>query len=164
MKTKDIVLIGLFAALTLVLSYVRIPVGQVPITLQSLAVMVTASILGSRKGFFSILVYSLIWVLIAGGFNHTGGYIVAFPIGAYIIGFISERTESRIALFLGNLLGGIGIVYLVGVPWLRAWLGVDWATALAYGAIPFILWDVLKASVTVLIVPRLKDIIGHMGA
>ncbi len=164
MKTKDLVLIGLFAALTLVLSYVRIPVGQVPITLQSLAVMVTASILGSRKGFLSILVYSIIWVVIAGGLNHTGGYIVAFPIGAFIIGLVSERTESRIALFLGNLLGGIGIVYLVGVPWLKVWLGVDWATAIAYGAIPFILWDILKASVTVLIIPRLKDIISHIGA
>ena len=163
MRTKDLVIIGLFAALTLVLSYVRIPIGQVPVTLQTLAVMLTASLLGSRRGFLAILIYSILWVVLAGGVNHTTGYVVAFPIAAFLIGLVAERSESSLALLLVNVVAGMGIVYLIGVPWLKVVAELDWTTAIAYGVTPFLLGDVVKVLLVVLLVPRLKGVLAHVS-
>jgi biotin transport system substrate-specific component len=159
-STRQLAFAALFAALTGVFSYVTIPIGPVPITLQTLAVMLAGCLLGARLGFFSQLIFVLlvgIGILVLPGgrtglgvlLGPTGGYIVSWPFAAWVIGWVAERAQRRerpmLLLFLGNLVGGILLVYAVGVAWLAH--AQHWAVnkALAVGALPFIPGDLIKA-------------------
>ena len=107
MKTKDLAYIALFAAITAVLGLVpAIQVGPVPITAQTLGVMLAGSILGARRGFLSQLLF-LVLVAIglpllasgAGGLavfaGPTAGYLISWPIAAFVVGLLTERFWAR---------------------------------------------------------------------
>ncbi|WP_282200393.1 biotin transporter BioY [Collibacillus ludicampi] len=79
----------------------------------------------------------------------TGGYIVSWPFAAWLIGWFAEKAQQRdkpvILLLLGNLIGGILLVYVVGVAWLSHAAHLTLKQALATGAFPFLPGDLLKA-------------------
>ena len=91
-KTLDIVYCGIFATITAILAQISIPLpGGVPLTLQTFAVSLAGILLGSKKGFISILVYVLMGAIglpVFSGFSAgigaivgpTGGFILSFPI------------------------------------------------------------------------------------
>lgn len=106
LSTKDIVFCSLFASLTAVFGYIRIPLpfSPVPITLQTLAVMLAGSLLPPKTAFLSMVVYILmrvaglpVFALGPAGFGvllgPTGGYIMSWPIAAYIIAFLLDRKS-----------------------------------------------------------------------
>ena len=160
MKTRDLAYIALFAAITAVLGLVpAIQVGPVPITAQTLGVMLAGAILGARRGFLSQLLF-LILVAIglpllasgAGGLavfaGPTGGYLVSWPIAAFVVGLLTERFWARYNLargILANVVGGIVVIYAIGVPWLAVVADLSPKAAIVSGALPFLIGDGIKA-------------------
>ena len=133
MRVQDVAYIVLFAALTAVLGLIpRIDLsfGPVPITAQSLGPLLAGSILGARRGALSQMLFLLLLAaglpLLAGGRGGLGvfatpsaGFIIAWPLAAAFVGAATERLWSRLGFlssFLINIVGGIGIVFAVGVP------------------------------------------------
>ena len=107
-KTLDIVYCGIFATITAILAQISIPLpGGVPLTLQTFAVSLAGILLGSKKGFISILVYVLMGAIglpVFSGFSAgigaivgaTGGFILSFPINSSAIIFASSSERGMI--------------------------------------------------------------------
>jgi biotin transport system substrate-specific component len=159
-KTKDLAYVALFAAITAVLGLVpAVQVGPVPITAQTLGVMLAGSILGARRGFLSQLLFLVLVaiglpVLPGGGgglavfAGATAGYLISWPIAAFVIGLLTERLWARYNLAWGtlaNVVGGILVVYAIGVPVLAVVANLPWDDALWFGAAVFIPGDLIKA-------------------
>lgn len=155
---REITLIGVFAALTAVLSQVsiRLPISPVPVTLQLFAIFVTAVLLGSRCGALSQIVYLIIGAVGApvfanfeGGFQvisgPKGGYLISFPIIAFVIGKILEgrKTPSRMDM-VGAMVVGLIICYSLGATWLGISLKWDASKALMSGVAMFLPFDIIK--------------------
>ncbi|MBU2700507.1 biotin transport system substrate-specific component [Sporomusaceae bacterium BoRhaA] len=146
-----------FAALTVIMSFISIPLpfNPVPITGQTLAVMLTGSILSVRQAGWSILTYLLIGAVglpVFSGFSGgigvllgpTGGYLLAYFPGVMLIALLKGKNNKIWPLALANIIGGIGVVYLVGVTWLSVFTGMGIQKAMMVGALPFIPGDIIK--------------------
>jgi biotin transport system substrate-specific component len=153
----DITLVVLGAALVGGFAQLYVPLWPVPVTGQTLAVLLVGATLGSVRGALSMVVYAVVgglgvpwfseashgWGVIAGP---TGGYIVGFVFSAFFVGWLSERQWDRkilkaIALFVGGSL----VVFAFGLPWLAFVLGLNLEQTLQGGLYPFILGGVIKA-------------------
>lgn len=162
---------ALFAALVVVFGFISIPLGftPVPITLQTLAVMLAGGLLGPKYGFFSLFI---LVALTAMGFpllnghgglgvllGATGGYVWMWPISALFIGLItqrvkSDRTVAYISIFLALEIFGSLLVYISGVPWLMHVTGLNFHKAMVAGCYPYLLGDAIKAvAATLIIIP-----------
>lgn len=171
MTTKDIVLIALFAAIIVVLGFippVTLSFIAVPITAQSMGVMLAGCIIGAKRG---ALAYVLVILMVAiglpvlsggrGGLNvlvgPTAGYIYGWIVGTYICGLIAERmvregqaeAKQFAGFFIASVVGGIGIVYALGIPVLMAVTGMPLLAALKAN-IAFIPGDLIKAVIATL--------------
>lgn len=161
MSTKDLVLVALFAALIAVLGIIpafAIPVIAVPVTAQTLGVMLAGSVLGARRGGLAVLVFlALVAVglpLLAGGRGGIGvfagpsaGFLVSWPFAAFVIGLLTERVWPRYNFLFAlviNLVGGIVLVYALGIGWLIAGAGFDPEKAIL-GSAAFLPGDAIKA-------------------
>ena len=168
---------ALFAALFIAFSYVSVPLGftTVPITLQTLAVMLAGGLLGARLGFSSI---ALVVLLAAAGlpllhgqggfatvFGPTGGFIWMFPFQALFIGMASDRLFRRntapkertyVLLFAAIVVFGIALAYVGGVPWLAYKAHLSVHGALIAGCYPFLPGDFVKAIAAVVIIAALR--------
>lgn len=135
----------------------------VPITLQTLGVMLIGALLGSKKGAFSVLLYlvegGLGLPFFAGGssgigvfLGPTGGYLVAFILAAYLIGWLLERGWKEnykltlVALCLGTL-----VIWGVGALWLSLFVGIS--QALMLGVYPFVIGCSLKMIIATALIP-----------
>jgi biotin transport system substrate-specific component len=161
--STDLALIASFAALIAVLGIVPpIAVGlPVPITLQTMGVMLAGLLLGARRGALAVVVFLVLVAvglpLLSGGRGGLGvfagpsaGYLVGFVLGAYVTGWVRERLENRlpfpVACLTAAVVGGIGAVYLVGIPVLTWRTGADPLAALV-----FLPGDLLKAVLATLV-------------
>ncbi|MFA6309422.1 MAG: biotin transporter BioY [Clostridia bacterium] len=163
-NTKALILTGLFAAITSVCALISIPVpfSPVPITLQLAAVFLSATILGSKYGSLSQIVYLLIGTVglpvfsnFSGGpgviLGPTGGFLISFPIIAFIVGLIIEKNKNasdiimRFLIMPLLLLFGLLICYSLGTLWLSFVLKISLTKAIYIGVLPFIPLDVIKA-------------------
>lgn len=168
MSNRDIVYIALFAAVTAVLGWLpAIPLSfiPVPITARSLGVMLAGSILGARRGGLSMLLFLLlvaIGVPQAAGrtglgmfFSPSGGFLLSFPIAAFVVGWWVERFWQRLTvahLLLANFIGGVAVVYAIGIPWLAALAGSKAALA----SVAFLPGDAIKAVIAALVAVTVK--------
>jgi biotin transport system substrate-specific component len=155
---------SLFLALCAQVSF-YLPFTPVPITLQTLAVLLTGAALGSRRGGLAMLTYlaegAVGLPVFAGGvggfiklFGFTGGYLWAFPIAAFVVGLLCERRLERSFLTsaLVMLVGSL-IIYAIGVSWLAVTLHVDLLKGIALGMLPFIPGDIVKIVFAALLLP-----------
>lgn len=126
--TRDMCLCAMFAALTAVGAFLKIPVPVCPFTLQTLFTTMAGLLLGSKRGAFSILIYIIIGLIgvpvftQGGGFGYvmvpTFGYIIGFCVGAFLTGFITERIKKLTFLKLfGACLAGLAVIYLLGMSY-----------------------------------------------
>src|SRR5215207_6232521 len=151
----DAVLVVLFSAFVALTAQVEIPLRPVPITLQTLGVLFTGAVLGSRRGAVALLLYlaegAVGLPVFAGGasgvaymLGPTGGYLVGFVPAAAVVGWLAEHGWDRrpawtvLAMVAGNL-----AIYVFGVVWLAVLLG-DVRTALVQGALVFVIGDLIK--------------------
>ena len=131
-ELRMMVFASLFAALTAAGAYIQIPIpfSPVPVTLQVFFVLLAGSMLKSKWGSLSMIVYTLLGIaglpVFAGGssgigvlLGPTGGYIIGFILAAYIIGKLSEKTEnnarSRLLINAFNMSIGVLVIYACGV-------------------------------------------------
>lgn len=168
MKTRDLVVCSLFAAMTAVLSQISIPLPNgIPLTLQLLAVFLCGVILGAKKGFISTLVYVALGAIglpvfagFTGGFQYivgySGGFIISFPLVAFIIGFVSEKTDNMVLILLSTILGLI-VSYTIGTLVFSLVTNTSISASLAACVIPFIFTDLLKCFVATVIGLKLKE-------
>lgn len=163
---RDLAQIAVFAALIIVLGLpgqINIGSSGVPITLQTLGVMMAGALLGARKGMLSVATVMLLGLalpVLAGGrttltslAGQTVGFLIGWLPAVAVIGWLSTRMLPHYRVLPGiavNLLGGIVVLYAFGIAgmMLRADLTL-WA-ALAYNVM-FLPGDVLKAIVTALV-------------
>jgi biotin transport system substrate-specific component len=153
----DITLVVLGAALVGGFAQLFVPLWPVPVTGQTLAVLLVGATLGAVRGALAMVVYAVVgivgvpwfsesgsgWQVIAGP---TGGYIVGFVFSAFLVGWLSERHwDRRLLKALALFLGGSVAVFAIGLPWLSFVLGTDLATTLEYGLWPFIIGGIIKA-------------------
>ncbi|WP_375400175.1 biotin transporter BioY [uncultured Amnibacterium sp.] len=146
------------AALTAVLAQVEIPLWPVPITGQTLAVLLTGATLGATRGAASMLLYAVAGLVLpiysdhASGFavllGPTGGYIVGFILAAAFTGWLAQRqVERRLVRGLLAFVAGSVVVFIVGVPWLAVVLHLSAPEAIAAGFTPFIVGGIVKAAI-----------------
>ena len=152
---------------------VPLPFTPVPFTLQPMIVLVGGAALGSRLGMTSQALYLLAGmaglpvfaaspVLPQGVlrlFGPTGGYLMSYPLAAFVTGYLAERAfDRRYPTSMAAMAAGLGIIFAGGVAWL-AWgarpapLGLN--RALAVGLYPFVLVDVVKICVAAAVMPAI---------
>ena len=162
-STRDLALIATFAALIGAMGLVPAfsPFGfPVPITIQTLGIMLTGAIIGGRRAFLAVLLFlalvALGLPLLSGGRGGLGvfagpsaGYLVGFPIAAWVIGTLIYRRGAPFRTpyaFAAMVLGGIVVLYAIGVP-VTAWrAGISLQAALSGSAL-FLVGDLIKAVV-----------------
>ncbi len=171
-STRDIVYIALFAALMAAVNLVPpIFIGflPVPITAATLGVMLAGCLIGAKRGGLAILLFVLLVALglplLAGGhgglavfFGPTAGFILSWPIAAYVTGRLTELNWKRmnaVWFFVFSVIGGIGIVYLIGIPWLAVVAKLSLFDA-AKGSLVFVPGDLIKAVVASLIAETVR--------
>ncbi|MBU5425263.1 biotin transporter BioY [Tissierella pigra] len=177
-SVREMSLVAMFAGLTAVGAMVSIPFGEVPITMQTLFVILSGLILGPKLGPLSQIVYVLLGLAGAPIFaGFTGGlqsimapsfgFIISFIFVSYIAGLISHcgKSSSKINIWIGSFVGTI-VAYLIGLPYMYYILnivmgkGLSFGTILNMGCILFLPGDLFKfiiASVaTAKILPILK--------
>lgn len=160
MTTRDIVYVALFAALTAALGLfppLTLPVVGVPITAQSLGVMLAGALAGSRRGGLAMVLFVVLVAiglpLLSGGrggfgiiLSPSGGFILSWPIAAFVIGWLFEKHQGEPPIWLAMVyiaLGGIGIVYLAGIPWLAEFAELSLSQAFT-GSMGFVPGDIVK--------------------
>lgn len=155
---RKMVFASLFAAMTAVGAYIKIPIpiGPVPLTLQVLFVLLAGIMLKSKWGTISMLIYVLLGIVglpvFAGGasglgvlFGPTGGYLVGFVAAAFVVGFLAERKQTSNPLLNAVFMTvGLGVIYLLGVAQLAIVAKLTIMQAIAAGMLPFLIGDFIK--------------------
>ena len=143
-----------------------VPFTPVPFTIQPMIVLIGAAALGSRLGALSQILYLMLGLVglpvfafspeLPQGFlrlmGPTGGYLMAYPLAAFVTGLLAERGLDR--RYLTSILAmavGLSVVFAGGVLWLAN--GVGTTTALATGLYPFVVVDVVKIVAAGLVLP-----------
>jgi biotin transport system substrate-specific component len=161
-------LVGLLAQVSVHLSFT-----PVPITGQTLAVLLTSSTVGWRRGTAAMLLYALVGLagvpwFAAGASGYVGasfGYIIGFILCAAACGWLAEHRADRKligsipAMFIGEI-----VMYTTGVIWLAVDLHVGAAKAISLGLTPFILGDLIKAGIAALVLPSAWKLYGDRAA
>ncbi len=161
-STKDMILAGMFAALIGVMGYVSvpIPISPVPISGQTLAIMLIGLMLTPKQAFYSVATWMLVGIAGAPVFSGgragigvlagpSGGYIIGFLAGAVAISYLKGKDVSMAKMYMAAIVGGILVVYACGVPMMAFLLNMDAATALKAGALPFLIGDFIKVFIAV---------------
>lgn len=153
---RDVVLVLAAAAFVGALAQlsIRLPFTPVPVTGQTLGVLVAGTALGWRRGALALALYGVAglagvpWFAgHASGFVGVNfGYVLGFVLAAGLAGWLAGRGADRsVRRCLPAMVAADLGIYLVGVPWLALWLHVDLARALALGFVPFLIGDAVKA-------------------
>ncbi|MFJ5789647.1 biotin transporter BioY [Lysinibacillus sp. NPDC097162] len=155
-STYNYVLAAFGAAIIAVLAQVTIPLPLIPITGQTLAVGLVVTILGTRLGTLSVLVYILLGTAgipvfsgMSGGYGivigPTGGYIVGFLAAAVLMGlYLNKFGITFVQAIIANIIGMV-VTLAFGTVWLKIVGDLTWTSAFMGGAAPFIVVGVLKA-------------------
>ncbi|NMO22827.1 biotin transporter BioY [Pyxidicoccus fallax] len=153
---------ALFTALLSQLS-IAVPGSPVPITGQTLAVMLTAAALGPMRGMLGQVAYVLMGAVGlpfysrgASGFEHvlgaTGGFLVGFIPAAFLVGLAARRGLDRSAWkALPLFVAGQLVIFAIGVPWLAFVARLEVATALQKGFLPFVPGALVKAAIAAML-------------
>lgn len=176
-NVKDMTLTALFAAICCVCSIITIPTGIVPVTLGTFGIMVTAMILGEKRGIISVALFIILGIIglpVFSGMNGgigviagpTGGYIYSYLLMVPIIGIASKCLNKTLSSGMFTMLGCLAalfVCYLVGTVHFMIVMNLGgksiglWAS-LCSCVFPFIPFDILKAVVAIIIAARVKPL------
>jgi len=164
--TRDIARIAVFAAILAALGLVApIPLpGLVPITAQTLGVMLAGTVLGAWRGAAAVVVFEVLVLiglpLLSGGYGGAGsfadpasGYLLGWIPGAFVTGAIAHAGRGRMRWWrvaLGALVGGVLVVYAIGIPVQAAYTGLPLGGT-ALSSLIFLPGDLVKAAVATLL-------------
>ena len=172
---RECAYIALAVSLITVCTWISIPVGPVPVTLQTLAVCFIGALFGWKRGLAAIAVYvfmGLVGIPVFSGFK-AGAAALFGPTGGYIFGFFFavlvpalakllpvKRLAARCALFYAASVVGLAVCYLFGTVWFVLMYRCTVGYALALCVVPFIVPDLVKLLVSSLLAVRLERYVG----
>ena len=158
-KAVDIVSVAMMTALIVVCSWIYIPIGNIPVTLQTFAVCAAVGISGMKKGTLSVAVYLVLGILglpvfsfFKGGigalFGATGGYTIGFVFCALIAGLIINKSK-KIPVMIFGFAVGLLVCYVTGTLWFLFVYMKDtgtqgFITAFTTCVFPFVIPDIIK--------------------
>lgn len=173
-KTYDMVYIAIFAVLMAVCSWISIPMA-VPFTLQTFGVFLAVGVLGGKRGTLSIVVYVLLGAIgipVFAGFtgglgivlSNTGGYIIGFIFSALIMWSIEAALGKKTWVLAVSMIAGLIVCYAFGTVWFmyvyaKNMGAVGLATVLGWCVIPFIVPDLVKIALALMLSKRLAGVI-----
>ncbi len=175
-KTRNLILAGLFAALTAIGAFLKIPLGAMSVTLQFLFTAMAGVLLGPKWGAASQAVYVALGLVglpvftMGGGpsylFQPSFGFLLGLIPAAWVVGYLAGESIRLPRILLAGV-AGLAVLYLVGLPYMYAIfnfyldkpMGV-W-TAIQVGMLIYLPGDALKLVVTAVVVPPLKRVLSH---
>lgn len=180
-STKDMALVPMFTSLTAMGAFISIPVGPVPITLQSLFVILSGLILGPRLGALSQILYIILGLMgipifsaFTGGLQSilrpSFGFIIGFVFASYIVGKITykKKIPSNKHIWIGALAGSMTI-YLFGLPYMYYILNIILGQDLSFlqitkmGCLLFLPGDFIKLGISSLVGIKTLPILQALG-
>lgn len=171
LKVVDMIYIAMFAIIIAICSWISIP-AAVPFTLQTFAVLCTVGILGGKRGTIAVGVYILLGIVgvqvfqgFSGGIGvllgNTGGYIIGFLFTSLIYWLITKVFGNKMIPMIVGMVLGLLACYVFGTAWFmfvysqnKGAIGL--MTALGWCVFPFILPDLIKLALAVILTKRLR--------
>ncbi|MCX7714249.1 MAG: biotin transporter BioY [Clostridia bacterium] len=172
MKTKDLLLCAIFAAIIAVMSQISLPIGAVPFSMGIFGVMLCCVVLGAKRGMISVLVFILLGVVglpVFAGFKAglpvlagpTGGYIIGYVFMSLIIGGVSNvfkgRKRQTIIVYFFACVVGTAVCYTLGTAQFMVVANKSLQNSLSLCVLPFILPDLIKCAVAAILGQQLKN-------
>jgi biotin transport system substrate-specific component len=174
-REVGLVFIGVLLTAVAAQVVVPLPFTPVPITGQTFAILLLGAAYGPARGALTMGAYLLVGAVgvpvfaeASGGYEvfagATAGYLVAFPVAALAVGALARRGWDRTPWGVAAAFALVSlIVYGLGVPWLAVAVGMDLPTAVAAGAVPFLIGDAVKALLAALALPLAWKLTGRSG-
>jgi biotin transport system substrate-specific component len=177
-RTRDIALVLGVTVLTALLAQVSFhpPGTPVPVTGQTFAVLLSAAAVGPLRSVAGQLLYIAVgwaglpvfskgthgWSVVHGV---NAGYLVGFVLASALVGFQARRgVDRRPDTLAGSFLLGSALIYIPGVWWLQHQLHLSYSAAMAAGAYPFLLGDLVKALLAGALLPAAWRLVGREGS
>ena len=171
MRTVDMAYIALFAVVMAVCAWISIP-AAVPFTLQTFGVFLAVGLLGGKRGTLAVLVYLLLGAVgmpVFAGFNGglgymlgaTGGYIVGFVLSALVMWAMEAALGRKTWVLAVSMVLGLAVCYVFGTAWFMVVYAqnsgpVGLMTALGWCVFPYMIPDLVKLALAVLLSRRVK--------
>lgn len=179
LKTRDITLVALFAALMVIGAYLSIPTPLVPLTFQAFFACLAGALLGAKLGALSQIVYILLGLIglpvFQGGkagpttiVNPTFGYILGFLVGAYLIGKLIEKRKVTYKNLSISIIIGLIIMYVFGTIYFYLIMNFYMQNPMGIMKVikicvaPFIIKDILLSSVAAAIAKKTLPVIKKL--
>lgn len=173
LRTKDLVLTALMAAVLCIVSPWSVNIGPIPVSFSLFAIYLTMYLLGAKLGTLSVLIYLLIGLLgipvfsnFTGGpqklFGPTGGFLIGYLPMALLIGLFLDHTQKEHLTFWRMLLRIVvifactGVLYGFGTIWYMFQSGTGFVTALSVTVLPFLPIDLAKNVLAALLGPAIR--------
>lgn len=173
MKTREITLVALSVALMTICSYITLPIGPVPITMQTVGLFMIPMLFGPKIGVLSILSYILLGLMgvpvFAGGsgglskiFSPTFGFLLSYVPVAYFVGKNNDSKGFKMWIVYSL---STSLIYLVGAGYFYLYMNyynnapTDLMTVLNLAVLPFILGDILKIGIVEMVIRPIKNIL-----
>lgn len=172
MTTKHLILMAMLLSVTILLGYlpsIPLPILPVPIVMQNLAIMLLGGLLGWRKGVIVTAVFLIMAALglpvLSGGrggislfFTASGGYLLAYPIAVFFIGYSLEKISIQFTFsqaLVTMILFGVILINLIGILFITVYLDAPFKSLLV-SLLAFIPGDMIKAVIAAMLIYRLK--------
>lgn len=176
LSTREMVLIPIFSALIAIGAQLSIPIGPVPISLQSLFLMIGAYYLSPNSTFISGIIYLILGLIgipvFAGGMGGIGsilrpsfGFLIAMPIAGFVMSKLMKGYNTSFTQYIGIYALGSFILYLIGLPYMAMILnlylnkGMGMYSILKAGMLIFLPGDIIKSIVATMISLQLDKIL-----
>ncbi|MEQ2442087.1 biotin transporter BioY [Pseudoflavonifractor sp. CLA-AP-H29] len=179
MKTRNLVLTGVMAALLAVCAWISIPT-TVPFTLQTMGVFLAVGLLGGKLGSLAVGVYLLLGAVGLPVFSHftggigalastTGGYLLGFLLIALVMWAAEALLGKGPLVYLGSAVVGLAVCYLFGSVWFlylysAGGASADMLTVLGWCVFPFIVPDLIKLALAFALARRLAPALSRQRA
>ena len=157
---------SLFVALCARVTVPLLPITPVPLTLQNFGVLAVGLVLGSRRGFAALALYLVEGAfglpvfspaILGSGITHllgpTGGFLMAYPLVAFIAGYIYEHTSGRFAWAAGSAVAAEVVLFAGGLSWLAVFTH-SISLAIRYGLYWFVFAEVIKVMMAAAVAAR----------
>ena len=157
-----------FTLLTAIAAQITIPVKPVPFTLQTVMVVLAGAFLGAKNGAYSQMLYLLLGCLGLPVFAHipaafgfmrlfgpTGGYLLSFPVAAFVTGYLLRKNQSYFNVTITMLIANI-IIIGMGTFFLYTFYLKNFNEAVTFGAAIFSIWTVIKIYLSITVFYAIK--------
>ena len=174
LRTLDMAYIALFAVLMAVCAWITVPLPKplVQFTMQTFAMFMALLVLGGRRGLYAMVVYLLLGAVgmpVFSGFrggmgvllDTTGGYIIGFVAAALVYWLVTARLGESLPVSAAACVLGLAVCYAFGTAWFLVVYArnsgpIGLATALGWCVFPYIIPDLVKLALAVVLSRRVK--------